>query len=108
MDEGEGFVGLSSALEVLRAELEAAWEAGQGKRVRFRVSDLTVTMQVVARREREAGGKVRWYVLEGGGGAKSSGETTQSLMLTLTPGFYDESGNPSPLDVHGVQPQPGS
>jgi Trypsin-co-occurring domain 2 len=107
MDEEEGSVGLSSALEVLREELEAAWQAGQGKRVRFRVSEVTVTMQVVARRKREAAGKLRWYVLEAGGGAKSSGETTQSLVLTLTPGFYDESGNPSPLDVRGVQPQPG-
>jgi hypothetical protein len=47
MDEGAGFVGLSSAFEVLREELEAAWAAGQGKRVRFPVSELTVTMQVV-------------------------------------------------------------
>ena len=107
MDESEGFVGLSSALDVLRAELEAAWEAGQGKRVRFRVSELTVTIQVVARREREAGGKLRWYVLEAGGGAKSSGETTQSLVLTLTPGLYDESGKVLPLDVYGDQAEPG-
>jgi hypothetical protein len=107
MSDGEGFVGLSSALEVLREELEAAWVAGQGKRVRFRVSNLTVTMQVVASREREGGGKLRWYVLEAGGSAKSSGETTQSLVLTLTPGLYDESGNVLPLDVYGDQAQPG-
>jgi hypothetical protein len=107
MDDEAGFVGLSSALEVLRAELEAAWETGQGKRVRFRVSELTVTMQVVARREREGGGKLRWYVLEAGGSAKASGETTQGLVLTLTPGLYDESGKALPLDVYGVQPQPG-
>jgi Trypsin-co-occurring domain 2 len=103
----EGFVGLASALEVLRSELEAAWDAGQGKRVRFRVSQLTVTMQAVAGREREAGGKLRWYVLEAGAGAKSSAEATQTLELTLAPGLYDEHGNPQPLDVYGVQPQPG-
>jgi hypothetical protein len=106
-DGAEGFVGLASALEVLRSELEAAWEAGQGKRVRFRVSQLTVTMQAVARREREAGGKLRWYVLEAGGGAKSSAEATQTLELTLAPGLYDERGDPEPLDVYGVQPRPG-
>ncbi len=103
----EGFIGLASALEVLRSELEEAWEAGQDNRVRFRVSELKVTMQAVAGREREAGGKLRWYVLEAGGGAKSSAESTQTLELTLAPGLYDERGNPEPLDVYGVQPQPG-
>ena len=93
-DGVERFIGLASALEVLRSELEAAWAAGQGQRVRFRVSQLTVTMQAVARREREAGGKLRWYVLEAGGAAKSSAEAVQTLELTLSPGLYDEQGNP--------------
>jgi hypothetical protein len=46
-------------------------------------------------------------VLEAGGSAKSSGETTQSLVLTLAPGLYDESGKALPLDVYGVQSEPG-
>ena len=106
-DGAEGFVGLANALEVLRSELEKAWEAGQDQRVRFRVSELTVTIQAVARREREAGGKVRWYLLEAGGGAKSAAEATQTLVLTLSPGVYDETGELLQLDVYGDQPQPG-
>lgn len=58
-DDRQGFVGLAAALEVLREELEDAWLAGHGKRVRFRVSQLTVTIQAVARREREGGAKLR-------------------------------------------------
>ena len=106
MVESEGFVGLSGALEVLREELEAAWMAGQGKRVRFRVSDVTVTMQVVARRERGGEGKLRWYVLEAGGSATSSRETTQSLVLTLAPQLFDEEGRSAPLDVSRRQSEP--
>ena len=106
-DGGAGFVGLASALEVLRSELEEAWKAGKGKRVRFRVSEVAVTLQAVARREREGSGKLRWYVVEAGGGAKSSGEATQTLELTLMPGLYDEHGEPQPLDISGLQPKPG-
>lgn len=108
MDEEEpGLFGLSSALEVLRKELEVAWRASEDKPVRFRVSELTVTMEVVARREREGGGKLRWYVFEAGGSAKSSGEMTQTLVLTLTPQLFDERGKASPLDVKDLQSKPG-
>jgi hypothetical protein len=105
-DGSEGFVGLASALEVLRSELEEAWRLGQGRNVRFRVSQLTVTIQAVARRERGAVGRLRWYLIEAGGSATSASEATQTLELTLTPGLYDEQGNPQPLDVYGVQPRP--
>jgi Trypsin-co-occurring domain 2 len=108
-DGAEGFVGLASALEVLRSELETAWKAGEGRHVRFHASELTVTLQTVARREREGGGKLRWYVIEAGGGAKAAAEATQTLELTLTPVLYDEHGKAvGPLDVHGQQSEPGS
>jgi Trypsin-co-occurring domain 2 len=104
----EGFVGLASALEVLRSELETAWEAGKDKRVRFRATRVLVTLQAVARREGEVGGKLRWYVIEAGGGGKVAAEATQTLELTLEPQLYDEHGNPAgPLDVYGRQSEPG-
>jgi Trypsin-co-occurring domain 2 len=105
---GTGLVGLAAALEVLREELEDAWNAGEGQRIRFRVSDLTLTMQVVASREHEGGGKLRWYLLEAGGSTTATRETTQTLVLTVTPGTYDDNGKLEPIDVHGrLQPQPG-
>jgi hypothetical protein len=106
VDDEAGGVGISSALEALRGELEEAWQASQGQRVRFRVTDVTLTVQVVARREKEGGGKVRWYLIEAGAEARSASETTQSLVLTLTPSLYDESGREGPLDVSGDEPVP--
>jgi hypothetical protein len=106
MDDDAGRADVSSALEGLRTELEEAWLASQGRRVRFRVSAVTLTIQAVARREIEGGGKVRWYLIEAGGEARSARESTQTLVLTLTPSFYDESGKQSPLDVHGEEPTP--
>jgi Trypsin-co-occurring domain 2 len=98
---------LSAALDGLRDELETAWADSQGKSIRFRVKDVTLTLQAVARREKEAGGKVRWWVIEGGAGGRAASETTQTLVLTLTPGTYNEDGSPEPLDVAGVQQEPG-
>lgn len=98
---------LSAALEGLREELEAAWASGAGKAVRFRVSEVTLTLEAAVRREREAGGKIRWWVIEAGGSGKAGTETTQTLVLTLTPGLYDEKGSLGPLDVAGDQAKPG-
>ncbi len=107
MGDSEGFLGLAAALEGLREELERAWRDGEGQRVRFRVSDVTLTVQAVARREGGASGKIRWWLVEAGAEERLGRETTQTLVLSLTPGVYDESGNLAPLDVYGVQAEPG-
>ena len=101
-----GLMGLSAALEGLREELESAWEKGAGKAVRFRVGEVTLTLEAVARRDAKSGGKIRWWLVEAGGDITAGKETTQTLVLTLTPGMYDEPGNPRPLDVAGDQSQP--
>jgi len=103
-----GDVDLSSALDALRAELEQAWTASRGKQVRFRVSDVALTVQVTARRERQASGKIRWWLIEAGAEGTAARETTQTLVLTLTPGLYDENGQPAPLDVSAPQPVAGN
>ena len=104
---GEPGLSLSSALEGLREELAAAWVTSAGKSVRFRVNQVTLTLEVVARREVGGGGKIRWWVIEASGGAKTGTETTQTLVLTLTPALYDEHGVAGPLDVADDQVQPG-
>jgi hypothetical protein len=53
-------VELSVALETLREELEEAWAQGRGRRVRFQVPHVTLTVQATARRENKVGGKLRW------------------------------------------------
>ena len=107
MEESPG-VGLASALEALREELESAWDAGQGRRVRFRASEVTLTVETVARRDRDGSGKIRWWLVEGGAAVKSGQERTQTLTLTLTPLMYDEAGRSGPLDVDAVQRVPGA
>jgi hypothetical protein len=100
-------LGLASALEALRDELESAWNSGQGRRVRFRASEVTLTVETVVRLDREGSGKIRWYLVEAGGGVKAGTERTQTLVLTLTPQLYDEDGRALPLEVAGRQAQPG-
>jgi hypothetical protein len=100
-------MGLSGAVEALREELESAWKKGAGKEIRFRISEVTLTLQAVARRDVEGSGKIRWWLIEAGGGVTAGTETTQTLVLTLTPGRYDPQGNQLPLDIAGDQAQPG-
>lgn len=100
-------LGLAAALEALRHELESAWQSGQGQNVRFRASEVTLTLETVARLDKEGSGKIRWYVVEAGGGLKSGKERTQTLTLTLTPLLYDEQGRLLPLDIAGQQRVPG-
>jgi Trypsin-co-occurring domain 2 len=107
MTDPQGFMGLSSALDGLREELDSAWEKGAGKAVRFRVSSVTLTLEAVARRDVEGNGKIRWWLVEAGGGVTAGKEATQTLVLTLRPGVYDAQGNLRPLDVAGEQSEPG-
>ena len=100
-------IGLSKALEGLRTELAEAWSDSQGQLVRFRASQVTLTLDTVLRSDKEASAGVRWYVLHAGGGLKSGSESTQKIVLTLTPGLYDREGKPAPLDVAADQLEPG-
>jgi hypothetical protein len=68
---------------------------------------VTLAVQTVARLDKEGSGKIRWYVVEAGGGVKAGTERTQTLVLTLTPQLYDEHGRAVPLEVAGRQAVPG-
>ncbi len=98
---------LAKALEALRHELALAYQDGQGQRIRFRASGVTLTVETVIRSDKEVSAGVRWYVVHAGGGVTSGREATQTIVLTLTPGLYDEEGRPSPLDVAADQSEPG-
>ena len=100
-------VGLAAALEALRDELESAWQASRGHRVRFRASEVTLTVETVARLDKDGSGKIRWWLVEAGAGVTSGRERTQTLVLTLTPLLYDDAGKAAPLDVEAAQQVPG-
>ena len=105
----ETTVGLASALDALRAELDQAWQASRRQRVRFRASEITLTVQAVARKETGGSGKLRWWVVEAGAEHSAGSELTHTLVLTLTPQLYgDDDTVIGPLDVSGDQQQPGS
>jgi hypothetical protein len=94
MPDSSELLGLSTALDGLREELETAWKESSGKAVRFAVNNVTLTLEAVARREAAGGGKIRWWLVEAGGGVEVGKETTQTLVLSLTPVLYDEEGQP--------------
>jgi Trypsin-co-occurring domain 2 len=106
VSDPSGLMELSTALEGLREELANAWEEGASKALRFRVSGVTLTLEAVARRETGGTGKIRWWLVEAGGGVTAGSKATQTLVLTLTPGLYDAHGNAGPLDVSAEQSQP--
>jgi hypothetical protein len=107
VDEGGGWVELSAVLEGLRSELEVAFEQGRGRPVGFGVPEVTVTLEAVAQKEKGGGGKVRWWVVEGGAEAKASSGLKQTLVLKLTPNLRRADGTSGPLDVAGVQEESG-
>ncbi|MER6960511.1 MULTISPECIES: trypco2 family protein [unclassified Streptomyces] len=98
---------LSEAIEALRAELEAARRAGQGRSVRFDVAEVTVTLEAVAGRDRDGSGRVQWWVLNAGGGTRSTRSRTQTLTLRLVPKSEGGDGADGPLEVTGVQRESG-
>jgi hypothetical protein len=109
IDMPEDEATLADALESLRDGLEEAWEKGQGSKVRFEVSEVTLTIETEIHKDTDASAGVRWYVLHAGASKKTGTGTTQTLVLTLTPALYDEKGNRMPLNVHGrSQPHPAN
>jgi hypothetical protein len=64
-------------------------------------------VEVVARSDTTANGKLRWWLVEAGADHSRGREQTQTLTLRLTPQLRDQAGGYGPLDVHGVQEEPG-
>jgi hypothetical protein len=81
-------VNLTDAIESLRADLESVIERGRGRSLRFTLSPIQLTLNVVASAEAE--GHVGWKILEGS--AKVSRESTQTLTFTLTPSWHGVDG----------------
>jgi Trypsin-co-occurring domain 2 len=86
------WVDLPDAIEGLRAGLEAAWEAGQGRRVRFRLEPVELTVQAALTRAGTGSAGVRWHVLTLGGERSRQAASTQTLVLRLSPVVYEPGG----------------
>ena len=92
-------VPVAEAIERLREELETALDAGAGHRVQFGLGDVTLTVSAVAGKAMDGSGKVRWWIVEAGGGMSRSSQAAQTLVLTLRPQFVDEYGHRTDLHV---------
>lgn len=82
-------VGLAEAIRLLRQELQEAVEFGRAERLRFKLSPIELTLQVAV--TKDANGKVGWRIIELGGSVES--ERTQTLKLTLEPGWLQPDGS---------------
>lgn len=76
-------IGLSEAIQGLRAELVAAMAAGAGEPIQFPISKMTVELQIVATKgaDGKAGFRVPIIEVELGGGATWQRENTQTLTV---------------------------
>jgi len=93
-DDGDpGWVDLTEAIEALRAALAAAWWDGQGRRVRFRLEPVELTLQAGVTRAGKGAAGIRWHVLSMGGERSRETATTQTLKLRLAPVLFDAQGN---------------
>ena len=76
-------IGLSEAIQGLRAELVAAMTAGAGQPIQFPIAKMTVELQIVATKgvDGKAGFKVPIIEVELGGGANWQRENTQTVTI---------------------------
>ncbi|MDT4331335.1 trypco2 family protein [Methylomonas sp. MED-D] len=90
---------LADMLIDLRAELDKAQREGDGKKLRFRVESIDLELQVTVTKSAEAGGGVKFWVVNADGKAKRDKGTVQKLHLKLNPVEVDADGNERPVLV---------
>ena len=101
MGEAEG-IGLSDALEALRAELASARVKAAGQDVQFPIQTLTVELKVgvVKSTDGKAGFRVPLIGAELGGSTGYNRETVQTVTLMLGPPV-DNEGKPVKVAARG-------
>jgi Trypsin-co-occurring domain 2 len=92
-EDSGSWIDLSEAIEALRAALEAAWRDGQGRRVRFKLEPVELTVQAGVTRTGKGAAGIKWHVLSLGGERSREAATTQTLKLQLAPVLFDTQGN---------------
>lgn len=90
-------IGLSEAIQGLRAELVAAMAEGAGEPIQFPIAKMTVELQTVATKgvDGKAGFRVPVVEVELGGGAKWQHESSQTVTI--------EFGSPVDREGHPVK-----
>jgi hypothetical protein len=87
-------VELSRMIRELRREITQAVEAVDEERpdLRFEVGTIQLEASVQVTVEAQAGGKLRFWVLEAGSEVKGNHATVHKVTVPLTPRLYDDTG----------------
>ncbi|MFD9441242.1 trypco2 family protein [Streptomyces sp. NPDC060006] len=88
-------VELADLIAKLRSELTRAMLGGEGKDLRFRAETVELELTVAVEKVVDPSVKMRFWVLEGGAGARRGNTATQTLRLTLKPERADMAGQPA-------------
>ncbi|CAM5582115.1 Trypsin-co-occurring domain-containing protein OS=Streptomyces alboniger OX=132473 GN=CP975_27765 PE=4 SV=1 [Streptomyces alboniger] len=76
---------LANVIRDLREELARAIAAAEGEALRFELGSIELELSVALERSRQAGAKVRFWVVESGADAASGATSTQRISLALQP-----------------------
>jgi hypothetical protein len=88
-------VGLAAFLDGLRHELTLSMaNAKRDAALSFELTELQVELQVTAETAGDGSGKIKFWVVEAGGGAKSGNKTVQAIKMSLQPIMDGKSVNP--------------
>ncbi|MER7396508.1 trypco2 family protein [Streptomyces sp. NPDC000151] len=85
---------LANVIRNLRQELEQSITAAEGEALRFELGPIELEVSVALERTGQAGGKVRFWVVESGAEATRGTVSTQHLKLTLQPTLSGSDASP--------------
>jgi hypothetical protein len=78
-------IDLAEVIGELRRELQQAMYAGEGEPLRFELGPVELEATVAVEKGGGGGAKVRFWVIELGGDAKSTQASSQRIKLALQP-----------------------
>ena len=97
---------LSEVIQSLREDLTEAAKEGDGKKIRFNVSSITVELQTVMEKKAgaEAGAKFKFWVLDASAKATAGYReaATHKIVLNLQP-VHGDTDDPNRTDNNQVQ-----
>ncbi|HEY9367810.1 trypco2 family protein [Streptomyces sp.] len=83
--DGEDWLDLADALDLLRSQVAEAQRRARRSEVRFGVDEITVEFETELVRTREGGGGLRFGIVEARGRTEGSRRSVQRIALKLRP-----------------------
>ncbi|MGK7881958.1 MAG: trypco2 family protein [Crocosphaera sp.] len=80
---------LRQTLKALRDELALSTLFSEGEEIRFEVGEIELEVQFVIEKTKGANGKIKFWVVEMGGGISEKNATVQKLKIPLKPVWKD-------------------